>query len=92
MVSMALRDPLINPLDFRSTMFIKVKSLLSIVFPSSVLIVACTFLGMGSGFCVAGQVETGMVSVGHKVLVMPGNEIAIVKGESSHSNEHLFFN
>ncbi|XP_043501802.1 HBS1-like protein isoform X1 [Polistes fuscatus] len=34
----------------------------------------------GSGFCVSGHVETGMVSIGDKVLVLPQNEVAIVKG------------
>lgn len=38
------------------------------------------FKGTGSGFCVSGHVETGMVSLGDKVLVLPRNEIAIVKG------------
>ncbi|XP_014615381.1 PREDICTED: HBS1-like protein isoform X1 [Polistes canadensis] len=34
----------------------------------------------GSGFCVSGHVETGMVCIGDKVLVLPQNEVAIVKG------------
>lgn len=34
----------------------------------------------GSGFCVSGHVETGMVSIGDKVLVLPQNEVAVVKG------------
>ncbi|CAK9797251.1 HBS1-like protein [Anthophora quadrimaculata] len=38
------------------------------------------FKGTGSGFCVSGHVETGMVSVGDKVLVLPRNEIAVIKG------------
>lgn len=38
------------------------------------------FKGIGSGFCVSGHVETGMVSLGDKVLILPQNEIAIVKG------------
>ncbi|XP_076645496.1 translation elongation factor EF-1alpha (GTPase) HBS1 isoform X1 [Halictus rubicundus] len=48
------------------------------------------FKGTGSGFCVSGHVETGMVSVGDKILVLPGNEMAVVKGlqvdEESTSN------
>lgn len=39
------------------------------------------FKGTGSGFCVSGHVETGMVSLGDKVLVLPQNEIAVVKGK-----------
>ncbi|KZC12092.1 HBS1-like protein, partial [Dufourea novaeangliae] len=38
------------------------------------------FKGTGSGFCVSGHVETGMISLGDKVLVLPGNEVALVKG------------
>ncbi|XP_012144024.1 translation elongation factor EF-1alpha (GTPase) HBS1 isoform X1 [Megachile rotundata] len=38
------------------------------------------FKGTGSGFCVSGHVETGMVSLGDKVLVLPRNEVAVVKG------------
>ncbi|XP_076378952.1 translation elongation factor EF-1alpha (GTPase) HBS1 isoform X1 [Megalopta genalis] len=38
------------------------------------------FKGTGSGFCVSGHVETGMASVGDKILVLPGNEMAVVKG------------
>ncbi|XP_043517946.1 HBS1-like protein isoform X4 [Frieseomelitta varia] len=38
------------------------------------------FKGTGSGFCVSGHVETGMVSLGDKVLVLPRNETAVVKG------------
>ncbi|XP_032683269.1 HBS1-like protein isoform X2 [Odontomachus brunneus] len=41
------------------------------------------FKGTGSGFCVSGHVETGMVSLGDKVLILPRNEIAIVKGMQS---------
>ncbi|CAG2060420.1 unnamed protein product, partial [Timema podura] len=37
------------------------------------------FKGTGSGFCVSGRVETGMVHAGDKVLVQPQNEAAIVK-------------
>ncbi|XP_078043335.1 translation elongation factor EF-1alpha (GTPase) HBS1 isoform X2 [Augochlora pura] len=48
------------------------------------------FKGTGSGFCVSGHVETGMVSVGDKILVLPRNEMAVVKGlqvdESSMTN------
>ncbi|KAK0073614.1 hypothetical protein PV325_009487, partial [Microctonus aethiopoides] len=38
------------------------------------------FKGTGSGFCASGHVVTGMIAVGNKVLLLPGNEIAIVKG------------
>ena len=38
------------------------------------------FKGTGSGFCVSGRVETGMVQVGDKVLVQPQNEGAVIKG------------
>ncbi|XP_076668850.1 translation elongation factor EF-1alpha (GTPase) HBS1 isoform X2 [Andrena cerasifolii] len=38
------------------------------------------FKGTGSGFCVSGHVETGMISLGDKVLVLPRNEVAVVKG------------
>ncbi|CAL1679684.1 unnamed protein product [Lasius platythorax] len=41
------------------------------------------FKGTGSGFCVSGHVETGMVSLGDKVLILPQNEIAVVKGLQS---------
>ncbi|CAB0009047.1 unnamed protein product [Nesidiocoris tenuis] len=37
------------------------------------------FKGTGSGFCVSGRVETGMVAVGDKVLVLPQNEMALIK-------------
>ncbi|XP_047350837.1 protein HBS1 isoform X1 [Vespa velutina] len=38
------------------------------------------YKGTGSGFCVSGHVETGMVAIGDKVLVLPQNEVAFVKG------------
>lgn len=38
------------------------------------------FKGTGAGFCVSGHVETGMVSLGDKILVLPRNETAVVKG------------
>jgi translation elongation factor EF-1alpha len=38
------------------------------------------FKGTGSGFCVSGRVETGMVQVADKVLVQPQNEGAVIKG------------
>lgn len=41
--------------------------------------VSDVFKGTGSGFCVAGRVETGMVQAGDKVLVLPQNETALVK-------------
>lgn len=39
------------------------------------------FKGTGSGFCVSGRVETGMVQVGDRVLVQPQSEGAIIKGK-----------
>jgi translation elongation factor EF-1alpha len=39
------------------------------------------FKGTGSGFCVSGRVETGLVQVGDKVLVQPQNEGAVIKGK-----------
>ncbi|XP_029179113.1 HBS1-like protein [Nylanderia fulva] len=50
------------------------------------------FKGTGSGFCVSGHVETGMVSLGDKVLILPQNEIAVVKGLQSDeiSTTHAF--
>ncbi|OXU28568.1 hypothetical protein TSAR_004780 [Trichomalopsis sarcophagae] len=38
------------------------------------------FKNIGSGFSVFGHMETGMVSVGDKVLILPRNEPAVVKG------------
>lgn len=38
------------------------------------------YKGTGSGFCVSGHVETGMVTTGDKVLVLPHTEVAFVKG------------
>ncbi|XP_044586936.1 HBS1-like protein [Cotesia glomerata] len=38
------------------------------------------FKGTGSGFCISGHVEAGMVAVGDKVLLLPRNENGIVKG------------
>lgn len=38
------------------------------------------YKGTGSGFCVSGHVETGMVAIGDKILVLPQNEVALVKG------------
>ncbi|XP_043801631.1 HBS1-like protein isoform X3 [Apis laboriosa] len=37
------------------------------------------FKGTGSGFCVSGHVETGMVSLGDKILILPRNETAVIK-------------
>lgn len=37
------------------------------------------FKGTGSGFCVDGRVETGLVNVGDKVLICPNKELAIAK-------------
>ncbi|XP_067012360.2 protein HBS1 [Anabrus simplex] len=41
--------------------------------------VADVFKGTGSGFCISGRVETGMVQVGDKLSVLPQNETATVK-------------
>ncbi|KAG8225167.1 hypothetical protein J437_LFUL002867 [Ladona fulva] len=38
------------------------------------------FKGTGSGFCVSGRVETGILQAGEKVLVQPQGELALVKG------------
>ncbi|XP_033221610.1 HBS1-like protein [Belonocnema kinseyi] len=38
------------------------------------------FKGTGSGFHVFGHVETGLVAVGKKILILPRNEVAHVKG------------
>ncbi|KAK3921301.1 HBS1-like protein [Frankliniella fusca] len=37
------------------------------------------FKGMGSGFCVSGRVETGMVQPGDRILVSPLGETAFIK-------------
>lgn len=37
------------------------------------------FKSTGSGFCISGRVETGLVEVGDKVLVQPQNETAVIK-------------
>ncbi|KAK7867863.1 hypothetical protein R5R35_003533 [Gryllus longicercus] len=37
------------------------------------------FKGTGSGFCISGRVETGLVETGDKVLVQPQNEMAVIK-------------
>lgn len=42
------------------------------------------FKNVGSGFSVSGHMETGMVSVGDKVVVLPRNESAVVKGTNSN--------
>ncbi|XP_057333342.1 protein HBS1 isoform X1 [Microplitis mediator] len=38
------------------------------------------FKGTGSGFCISGHVEAGMVAVGDKVLLLPRSENGVVKG------------
>ncbi|KAF7988647.1 hypothetical protein HCN44_001220 [Aphidius gifuensis] len=38
------------------------------------------YKGTGSGYCISGHVESGMVAVADKVLILPPNETAIVKG------------
>ncbi|XP_058806041.1 protein HBS1 isoform X2 [Phymastichus coffea] len=38
------------------------------------------FKNTGSGFSVSGHMETGMISVSDKVLVLPLNETAVIKG------------
>ncbi|KAG7211450.1 hypothetical protein KM043_010734 [Ampulex compressa] len=38
------------------------------------------FKGTGSGFCASGYVETGMVSLRDKILVLPQNEVTVIKG------------
>lgn len=39
------------------------------------------FKGQGSGFCITGRIETGIVRPGDKVLVLPQNEFALVKSK-----------
>lgn len=48
------------------------------------------YKGTGSGFCVSGRVESGMVQVGDKVLVQPQNELALIKGISLNKKILLF--
>jgi len=38
------------------------------------------FKGLGSGFCVSGKIETGMLQTGDKVLIQPVGETATIKG------------
>ncbi|XP_051172070.1 protein HBS1 [Leptopilina boulardi] len=38
------------------------------------------FKGTSSGFCISGHVETGLLSIGDKVVILPQNESAQVKG------------
>lgn len=40
------------------------------------------YKGTGSGFCISGRIETGLLQVGDKVLVQPQNESALIKGIS----------
>lgn len=40
------------------------------------------YKGIGSGYCISGHVESGMVAVADKVIILPPNETAIVKGLS----------
>uniref|UniRef100_A0A1B6DUA2 Tr-type G domain-containing protein n=2 Tax=Clastoptera arizonana TaxID=38151 RepID=A0A1B6DUA2_9HEMI len=37
------------------------------------------YKGTGSGFCISGKVEAGMIQAGDKVLVQPQNELGLVK-------------
>jgi len=46
------------------------------------LLVSDVFKGMGSGFCVSGKMESGMLSKGDNVLLMPQAETLQVKGIS----------
>ncbi|KAJ8668190.1 hypothetical protein QAD02_009853 [Eretmocerus hayati] len=50
------------------------------------------FKNTGSGFSISGHMETGMVSVGDKVVILPRNEPAVVKGiqEDESSTTHAF--
>ncbi|XP_011495550.1 PREDICTED: HBS1-like protein [Ceratosolen solmsi marchali] len=50
------------------------------------------FKNAGFGFSIYGHMETGMVSVGDKILVLPSNETAIVKGIQMDDNNvtHAF--
>lgn len=38
------------------------------------------FVGQGSGFNIAGRLESGHVQVGESILVQPANQIANIKG------------
>ncbi|XP_014290235.1 protein HBS1 [Halyomorpha halys] len=43
------------------------------------LLVNDIFKATGSGFCISGRIETGIIQVGDKVLVQPQNESALIK-------------
>ncbi|XP_046409743.1 protein HBS1 [Neodiprion fabricii] len=57
------------------------------------------YKGTGSGFCVSGHVETGMIATSDKVLVLPHNEVASVRGlqiddmpvTNGFAGDHLVF-
>lgn len=38
------------------------------------------YKGTGAGYCISGHIESGMVAVSDKVLILPPNETAIIKG------------
>jgi translation elongation factor EF-1alpha len=42
------------------------------------------FKNTGSGYSISGHMETGMISIGDKVLILPPSESAIVKGSHFH--------
>ncbi|KAK7060217.1 hypothetical protein VNI00_000982 [Paramarasmius palmivorus] len=44
------------------------------------------FKGQGSGMWISGRVCSGVVQVGDRLRVLPGDESAIVRGEYTHSN------
>lgn len=46
------------------------------------------FKGTGSGFCISGKIETGILNVGDKVLVCPLKETAAVKAISINEVPH----
>uniref|UniRef100_A0A8C4QLD9 HBS1-like translational GTPase n=1 Tax=Eptatretus burgeri TaxID=7764 RepID=A0A8C4QLD9_EPTBU len=48
------------------------------------LCVSDVFKEQGSGFCVSGKIEAGYMQLGDRLLVMPANEICVVKVISLH--------
>ena len=45
----------------------------------------------GQGLAVSGRIETGVVQVGEKLAVLPGDETAVVRGRSRKSSSRSFF-
>ena len=38
------------------------------------------FVGVGTGICISGRIESGHVQVGETLVLLPANEIISVKG------------